>query len=997
MISSLIASLNDKQRLAVEKQLDPILVLAGPGTGKTRMLVARIGILLEKHSFNPEKILALTFTNKAANEMKNRLLNQCGSEAIDVHTSTIHSFALEVIKKFHDKLGLAKNFSVCDREYQTRLMKKLCSPVIKDDLDNKVKALLLSISNFQMNGKELKLFAKEKYHEYNKYLLKHKIIDFNQIIVYCHSLFNEHKDVLSEYQHLYPAILIDEFQDTDPMQYDIIKMLAEKNRNIFVVADDDQSIYSWRGANPENIKKYIEDFNIKDIDFLDINYRSGDNIIESAHNIIKDTDRVEPNKKIKSLPNIVDDIKVYLFLNESDEIDFIIKTINNWAEKQISFKEIAVIYPFHKIGSSLEHYFIKSQIAYQMAVGNSILENPFLLKLMLYLKVMQDATDDISLEQLSENEIGTQITNLIKNYAIKRNITFRKSLYDFYRLKKGEIDFNSLIRIKSFISQIANLVNLKSFYSLNQLIDDIFRQSHWFQYSYLIENIYDLEKPPDLNKYKSHLQENINNYNYYIYHPNPKIEYIAEKLVASIIDAPVRSIRDRKYEKDNSKNIIFELYPLKDKIDNALRIPVYQYKNSNRKGIISNLFKILQGVFSAKTETLPETYIILDLETTDKEIDSCGIVEIAAIRVKNGIKVDEIQSLINPEMAISKGAESVHNISDKDVKDAPKISEFWPEFLIFIGDELIIAHNGYSFDFAILDRFSKKISGSKLVNIKLDSLAMAQALFPDQSNSIDALVDKFKLDAGTRHRALDDVLVLHDIVNIMLNLKGELFQKSSFEIFSDFVALGNYIEKKLNAKEDRIYFLSGVRKLISAYDNVVDQFCKKFNTEKLEIVQGLKSILKNTDMASPSFNQDENALYKIKLLANDFNHLQIDEAISNLINYLNLKSGGQDNLEDINAVSLLTFHAAKGLEFEKVILMGLEKNNIPGYHALREDAEDDRSVTKKMEEQRRLLYVGITRGKSEVILTAVKNRGGWENESSPFLKDLDIPKVIVNI
>ena len=150
-------------------------------------------------------------------------------------------------------------------------MQKLCRPVIKEDLDNKIKALLLSISNFQMRGTNLTPFAAEKYEEYDKYLTKHNLIDFNQIIVLCNKLFTENKDVLSEYQHLFPAILVDEFQDTDPLQYEIIKMLAEKENNIFVVADDDQSIYSWRGANPENIKQYIQDFEISEIDFLDIN------------------------------------------------------------------------------------------------------------------------------------------------------------------------------------------------------------------------------------------------------------------------------------------------------------------------------------------------------------------------------------------------------------------------------------------------------------------------------------------------------------------------------------------------------------------------------------------------------------------------------------------------------------------------------------------------------------------------------------------------------
>jgi len=996
MISSLLDSLNDKQRQAIEKPLQPVLVLAGPGTGKTRMIIARIKLLLKKHSYNPEKILALTFTNKAANEMKTRLLNQCGQSAIDVKISTIHAFALEVIKKNHHKIGLQKNFSVCDREYQTRLMQKLCTHVIKEDIDNKIKALLLSIANFQMKGNKLASFTAEKYEEYKRYLTKHNLIDFNQIIVLCNDLFKENKDILSEYQHLYPAILVDEFQDTDPVQYEIIKMLAENEKNIFVVADDDQSIYSWRGANPENIKQYIKDFNIAEINFLDINYRSGDKIIKSAHSIIKDTNRVEPNKKVKSLPDVLDDIKVYMFLNESDEIEFILKKVQNWIDTGVPLKEIAVIYPFHKMGSSLEHYLLKSQINYQMAVGNSILENPFLQKLVLFLKVIKDTSDDISLEQLAEIEIGMHLTRLIKNYGFKKNITFRMSLYDFYRFKKGDLDFNSLMTVRNFISQIANLVNLKSFYTLNQLIDDVYRQSQQFKYSYLNEKINELDNPPEFDEIKNQFKNNKNEFKYYVYHPRPEVEYIAVNLLSSILDKPIYSTKDNENKIDNPNSVIFELCPQNKKYENAVLIPIHQYGNSKRKSSISNLFKVMQGLFSSQVEALPETYIILDLETTDKEISTCGIVEIAAVRVKNGKIVDELQSLINPKMQISKGAEAVHNISESNVKNEPTIQEYWKKFKDFIADDFIIAHNGYAFDFAILDRFARKIDGAKLPNVKLDSLTMARNLFPGQSNSIDALVEKFELDAGTRHRALDDVKVLHDIIYIFQNIKNEQFQKTAFEIYTDIVALGNYVEKQLNATEDKIYFLSGIRKIISPYDNTLNIYCKKFDLDKSEVTQGLRNIVKRSDISSRTYNQEENILYKIKLLANEFNQLPIDEAIAGLINYMNLKSGGQDNLEDINAVSLLTFHAAKGLEFEKVILMGLEKNNIPGFHALREDADDGRSVSKKIEEQRRLLYVGITRGKSEVLMTAVKNRGGWENESSPFLKDLNIPKVVIN-
>ncbi len=244
MISSFIKSLNKKQKETVEQNLKPILVLAGPGTGKTRILVARIVWLMEKFSIPAEKILALTFTNKAATEMQSRLTNLCGDAGADVYAGTIHSFALDVIRKYNLKVGLDKNFAVCDREYQERVLRNLCTPVIRDNLENKVKGILLAFSQFQMRNKKLPQFAGEKYEEYTKHLKKHQLIDFDQIIVYCRNLLRDNPDILSEYQFLYPAILVDEFQDTDPVQYEIIKLLAAKEKNVFIIADDDQPIYS---------------------------------------------------------------------------------------------------------------------------------------------------------------------------------------------------------------------------------------------------------------------------------------------------------------------------------------------------------------------------------------------------------------------------------------------------------------------------------------------------------------------------------------------------------------------------------------------------------------------------------------------------------------------------------------------------------------------------------------------------------------------------------
>jgi DNA polymerase III epsilon subunit family exonuclease len=420
-------------------------------------------------------------------------------------------------------------------------------------------------------------------------------------------------------------------------------------------------------------------------------------------------------------------------------------------------------------------------------------------------------------------------------------------------------------------------------------------------------------------------------------------------------------------------------------------IPLYLMKSENRQGSLSNLFKYLQWHTSQKDNNPFDSYVILDLETTDKNKNTCGIVEIAAVRIENNVVVDELVSLINPKKIISKGAQKVHQISQEAVKNAPTIEEFWTKVLDFIGDSILIAHNGYNFDFPILDRFSKKICGKKLSNSRIDTLVIARNLFPGESNSIDALMQRFNLRAEKRHRALEDVQILAEIMQKLQHLRLEIGRLTSLEMFLDIISLANFLEDKISGTEDKIFFIAGGRKLHSVYSKVRAQYAKKFNINEDDLREKIREKLYNLNPTLLSYQNNEHLLEKIKQLAVHYDEVDFEEATANFLTQLSLNSS-QDQLENVNAISLLTYHSAKGLEFDKVILMGMENKNMPGFHALRTDADDDRPIPKKIEEQRRLLYVGMTRAKTELVLTAVKNRGGWEHESSPFLKDIKIKR-----
>ncbi|MBD3306039.1 AAA family ATPase, partial [candidate division KSB3 bacterium] len=259
-----LEQLNPKQRQAVTAPLQPILVIAGPGTGKTRTLVARMLYLIQHYGIPPHKILAVTFTNKAKDEMRSRLREELGDAVNDLTIGTFHRYCLDVLRTYHREVGLPKQFAIADET--TQLMTLSHASRITDE--RSLRTVLNAISSYRLNKDHLNPnfqgVALKWLTPYQKKLRKNNLIDFDQIILLTQTLLSEHPELIEEQQQRFDAILVDEFQDTDPVQYDIMRSLAQQHRNVFAVADDDQSIFAWRGAHIENIQRYMDDFECRD-------------------------------------------------------------------------------------------------------------------------------------------------------------------------------------------------------------------------------------------------------------------------------------------------------------------------------------------------------------------------------------------------------------------------------------------------------------------------------------------------------------------------------------------------------------------------------------------------------------------------------------------------------------------------------------------------------------------------------------------------------------
>lgn len=448
-----IEKLNDKQKEAVVNTEGPMLILAGAGSGKTKVLTTKIAYLIEENGIDPSSILAITFTNKAANEMKSRVENLIGIDSKYMHISTFHSFGLSIIKKYYDLLSLKSNFTIIDADDSQLTVKR----ILKDmNLDPKIynpkmiRNKISSAKNELMNPEDLEKYATSEideitikvYEEYQKKLLLNNSLDFDDLLMLPIKLFNEHKEVLEYYQDKFQYILIDEYQDTNEVQYILTKMLSAKNKNICVVGDPDQSIYSFRGANYKNILNFEKDYKNTKVILLEQNYRSTKVILNAANDVIKNN----KNRKEKALwtDNIDGDkVKYKRCEDEKNESYYVACEIKKLISENVKLEDIAVLYRTNASSRNIEEALLKENISYKV-VGSFYFYNRKEIKdLISYLKLIYNPNDDISLNRIinvPKRGIGLKT---LENLTTKANI-LNESLFNTIESGK-ELEFKKLI------------------------------------------------------------------------------------------------------------------------------------------------------------------------------------------------------------------------------------------------------------------------------------------------------------------------------------------------------------------------------------------------------------------------------------------------------------------------------------------------------------------------------------------------------------------------
>ena len=467
-----LKELNDKQKEAVLYNDGPLLIIAGAGAGKTKTLTAKIAYLIDELGVSPYSILAITFTNKAAKEMKDRVYAQVGDCAKKMTVSTFHSFGLRLLRDNSDVLGYDRNFVIMDSDDSLTVVKKIIKDMGYDPKVYNPKAIRNKISSCKNEMTSPSMYEKyavseyekvvcEIYRKYEDKLMKNNSVDFDDLLLLPIKLFKTHPEILERYQDYYQYILVDEYQDTNEAQYILTKMLSEKNRMLTCVGDDSQSIYSFRGANYKNILNFEKDYKDAKIILLEQNYRSTTTILDAANDVIKNN-KQRKDKKLWTARGEGEKIKYYRSYNERDEAQYVVRKIKELLNRGTEYKDIAVLYRTNAQSRVVEEEMLKENLPYRVVGSFYFYSRKEIKDLIAYIRLLHNSKDNVSLLRVinvPKRGIGLKTIENLTKKADQENI----SIYE-------AIDSGKELAFKEMIEKLKELSNELT---LTELIDKV--------------------------------------------------------------------------------------------------------------------------------------------------------------------------------------------------------------------------------------------------------------------------------------------------------------------------------------------------------------------------------------------------------------------------------------------------------------------------------------------------------------------------------------------
>lgn len=482
---SIYETLNDMQQKAVYHTEGPLLILAGAGSGKTRVLTHRIAYLIGEKRVNPWNILAITFTNKAAQEMRERVDQIVGNDGGSVWVSTFHSTCVRILRRYIDRLGYDNNFTIYDTDDQKTLMKDVCRRLDVDTKQYKERALLAAISHAKdelltpddmernAGGDFREKRIAEIYREYQASLRRNNALDFDDLIVKTVELFRKCGEVLEYWQDRFRYIMVDEYQDTNTAQFKFVSLLASKYENLCVVGDDDQSIYKFRGANIGNILGFERVFPGAKVIRLEQNYRSTQNILNAANEVIANNAERKPKRLWTENPE-GDKIHFRQFMNGFEEAEYVVGDIaKGRREGRFQYRDCAVLYRTNAQSRLFEEKCLLANIPYKIVGGVNFYARKEIKDLLSYMKTVDNAADDLAVKRIlnvPKRGIGATTITRVQDYADSMQMSFYEALQNVREIPSIG---RAASKIEGFVSFIQSLKSKAQAYTVEEILEEI--------------------------------------------------------------------------------------------------------------------------------------------------------------------------------------------------------------------------------------------------------------------------------------------------------------------------------------------------------------------------------------------------------------------------------------------------------------------------------------------------------------------------------------------
>ncbi len=1041
---NILHELNDKQQEAVTYKDGPLLVIAGPGTGKTRVITHRIAYLIREHGIKPENILAVTFTNKAAEEMQERINREIGEpHGSSVKASTFHTFCVNVLRKHATQIGLSENFIIFDQEFQDEILTESVRELSLEPDDYPLWHLrnIISDAKCKLQNPVDTMDTMDVYEAgtientrgvlqiYQNKLDEYDALDFDDLLVKTVELLDSVEEVREAYHKEITYVLVDEYHDVNNVQYRLLELLCPPPEgNLMVVADGDQAIYSWRGSNPQYIDDFKSDYNPRELE-LDNHYRCSANILRAAEKVISRNAERPKQHTLRTHKDAGRNIFHYTFDTPVSEALNIIKIIKKLVgQRNLSYRDIAIFYRTHRLADALAEQLLREEINFQRVQPMNSFGEGNSKSILAYLRFIQSKLP-YDLERairFPEAYIDDLTWVRLKWLAQREHIDFIELLKNIEAYPE---DIGPLTRrnVRQFWTQLENLSADIEGEKIDKIILNLFDTLERSRSPYRPEELEVIERQPELPNLATaqdilysalDLEEPIQ-----ITASHGIDEYCAAHIIHQTLETYLdhtAQLQILSYESSGGAEVprttitgssgvhllIGDFGEVEEKERNVrtILIGTADVVNTDVIHLGSEVvrsvaaLKLCQRLINRFESPNMADMIVYDLETTGINPKRAEIVEIAACRLNAiGDVVEQRDSYVKPPGGrIPWSATRVHRITEADVKNAPSIEMVLPELYGFIQDRILIGHNVAEYDNLILARDLRRYLDRSLSAPHYDTLTTARRLFPRQRCSLGALAEKFGIEHGRLHGAKVDVEVNRKIFTELIKIDAYKREVKSLTDLLPLVGVGilaktEASELEAAAKEETLteigVFLNAAKRFVQTHDAELPDHPP---IEAADAEQATAYMEELKDSSPPEFPEDIDWRQRRIQFMNAVFHFEsigYGQKLTDFLDYQKLLTNVDEIDNETEQLTLMTLHAAKGTEFPVVFIIGMEEGSFPMWRQNLTETE--------LEEERRLFYVGMTRAEEQLYLSSVTYRfGDRDRASSMFVREIPSDYVV---